>query len=86
MRREVELFSLFLLSGANLFSSSDSNSSNNSFEVIRSFVNIARNLARSLARYISINSFVIFVINKINRDEDSSVSLIEARSYCRVKS
>ena len=84
LKRKTKLFSLFLLLKANLFS--PNNSFNDLFKIIRNFVNIERSLARSLVRYILVKSFAIFVINKIDRNEDSSVSLIEIRSYYRVKS
>ena len=76
-------FSLFLFSRVNLFSSNDS--FDDLSKTIRNFVNIARSLARSLTRYILIKSFIIFVINKIDRNESSSILLIEARSYYRIK-
>ena len=81
LKREIKLFSLFLFSRANLFSSNDSNSPNDSSKAIRSFVNITRSSARNLTRYALVNSFAMFVINEIDRDEDLSVSLVETRSY-----
>ena len=78
------MFSLFLLSRANLFPSNDS--INDPPKAICSFINIARSLARNLARYILIKSFAMFVINEIDRDKSLSVSLVEAGSYYRAKS
>ena len=84
MKREIELFSLFSLSKANLFLFNDS--SNDSFKTIYNFVNITQSSARSLARYILIKSFIIFIINKIDRNEGLDISLIKARLYYRAKS
>ena len=75
-----------MLSRANLFSSSDSNPPSDSPKAIRSFINIARSLTRSLARYALMKSFIIFVINKIDRNENLGISLVKAGLYYRVKS